>query len=260
MAAFKSSPEMPMTPSSLPLHAITFDVGDTLFYPGISRAEAVARVLHSYGYHNITLEHIKPLIPKMNEYLAALSNNDLSFNADEARAQAINIAKYQYLCQLLGIEADQAKTQEIACAIQEIYHQPHSWQLFPGTIETLETLKEQGLRLAIISNWTMNLEGLLQALNLAHFFDEIIVSTVVRLYKPQPEIFQLTTKRLKTEPNLCLHVGDSFKADVQGALAANFNAVLFDPNRTSRHGFTPTITTLPQLIPLLRETAVKATV
>jgi putative hydrolase of the HAD superfamily len=187
----------------------------------------------------------------MNSYLSALCDKDLSFNADETRAQAINTAKYQYLCGLLNIGAEQAEAQEIARAIQNVYNQPHSWRLFPGTIETLEALKERGIRLAIISNWTMNLEELLQALDLAHYFDAIIVSTVVHLYKPQPEIFHLTAKLLKVELSRCLHVGDSFKTDVQGALAAGFNAALFDPHSTSQHNFTPTITTLPQLIPLL---------
>jgi putative hydrolase of the HAD superfamily len=199
----------------------------------------------------MTLERVEPLIPRMNDYLIALCDRDISFNADETRAQAINTAKYQYLCELLNIGTEQAEAQEIARAIQNVYNQPHSWRLFPGTIETLEALKERGIRLAIISNWTMNLEGLLQALGLAHYFDAIVVSTVVHLYKPQPEIFHLAAKLLKAEPSQCLHVGDSFAADVQGALAAGFDAVLFDPHGTSQHNFTPTITALSQLIPLL---------
>jgi HAD superfamily hydrolase (TIGR01549 family) len=228
------------------IKAATFDVGDTLLRLGISRATAFAGVAQHYNY-DITPAQVEPLVPKMNAYLAKLIGNDLSFNADEVRAQAINIAKYEYLCKQLGITAN---CREIACAVQEVYNLSGSWQLIPKVLETLGALRDQGLRLAIISNWTKNLEGILQALGLSRYFKCIIVSTVVELYKPQPEIFHLAATKLGIEPYQCLHVGDSIDADVNGALAAGFKAVLFDPTgmNQNKNNAAPTITALPELL------------
>jgi putative hydrolase of the HAD superfamily len=225
------------------IKAVTFDVGDTLIYPAISRADAFAKVACSYG-HCIESAQVEPLVPRMNAYLAALTKRDSSFNADEVCAQAINIAKYEYLCEQLGITVNRT---EVACGVQEVYQMPDSWQLFDGATETLAALEGRGFRLAVISNWTQNLEEILQALGLSRYFDEIIVSTVVHLYKPQPEIFHLAAQRLGVEPCECLHVGDSVHADINGATSAGFRPVLFCPTGISRADPAPTITALSQL-------------
>jgi putative hydrolase of the HAD superfamily len=239
------------------IKAITFDVGDTLLRLRLPRAEAFARVARQYGY-DITPVQLEPLIPRMNAYLISLWGDDFSFEANETRAQAINIAKYEYLCELAGIDTNRTK---IARAVQELYHQSDAWELFPGTIETLTALKDRGLKLAVISNWTLTLESILEGVGIREYFSQVIVSTVVHLYKPQPEIFHLVAKTWGLQPNECLHVGDNLRTDIDGALAAGFNAVLFAPDGAGAGTSTgtdaekdrsaPTIAALPELLSLL---------
>jgi 2-haloalkanoic acid dehalogenase type II len=233
---------------SMTIKAITFDVGDTLIHPCISRAEAFVSVTPRHGYPDITQEQVEHWVPGMNAFLAQLIDNDISFNADETRAQAVNSAKYEYLCAQLGINTARS---EIARDVQRVYNLPSAWQLFPGSAETLAALKDQGFKLAIISNWTKNLENIVQGLGIALYFEQITVSTVVCLYKPQTEIFHMTAESLGVKPHQCLHVGDSLKADVRGAKAAGFEAVLFDHTDTNQHEYAPTITTLPELLSLV---------
>jgi len=46
--------------------------------------------------------------------------------------------------------------------------------------------------------------------------------------KPYPDMFQLAAKRLKLAPAQILHIGDSHRADVMGALAAGCQAAWLD--------------------------------
>jgi FMN phosphatase YigB (HAD superfamily) len=64
-------------------------------------------------------------------------------------------------------------------------------KLYPETLSTLKKLKEQGYKLAVISNWGMNLKDVLDHFKLTPYFDVIIGSEEVRVEKPNPKIFQI---------------------------------------------------------------------
>jgi putative hydrolase of the HAD superfamily len=65
------------------------------------------------------------------------------------------------------------------------------------------------------------------------FFSATIYSMDVGHAKPRPEIFAAAVETLGVAPHEILHVGDSERTDVRGALAAGFRAVRLD---VVRHG------------------------
>ena len=77
-------------------------------------------------------------------------------------------------------------------------------------------LREQKLRLAVVSNWDCSLPERLGQLGLLDWFDAVVSSAEAGV--PEPEPFLLALERLETAPERTLHVGDE-PADEQGARA-----------------------------------------
>jgi HAD superfamily hydrolase (TIGR01509 family) len=97
----------------------------------------------------------------------------------------------------------------------------------PPMIELVRELRARGVLIAALSNSEGHLEDLLVEIGLAPLFHTIVDSTRVGVAKPDPEIFAITLKRLGVSDGLVVHVGDSWAADVEGALAAGWNAIWY---------------------------------
>lgn len=89
----------------------------------------------------------------------------------------------------------------------------------PGAPETLERLRAQGLRLAVVANWDCALPGHLQGLGLDRLVDTVVTSARAGVPKPDPGIFELALRELGVRPERALHVGDE-PCDEEGARAA----------------------------------------
>ena len=64
------------------------------------------------------------------------------------------------------------------------------FQLFADVTPTLHRLKQQGMRLGLISNWQRGLKLFCEELGVAAYFDVIISSAEVKSEKADPRIFQ----------------------------------------------------------------------
>ncbi|MFI5398701.1 MAG: HAD-IA family hydrolase [Candidatus Binatia bacterium] len=103
-----------------------------------------------------------------------------------------------------------------------------SWELFSDVIPTLSGLRSRGLRLGIVSNFDSRLTTICEGLEIAHFFDAVVMSGRVGCAKPDPRIFLIALERMGANRAEALHVGDSQTLDVQGAHAAGLRAILID--------------------------------
>ena len=96
----------------------------------------------------------------------------------------------------------------------------------PGANSLLAELKQQGYKLAVISNGGHATRlTILQGLGFSHYFDEIISSELVGISKPNPEIFLHTSRQLDVAPQNCLFIGDHPINDIQGATQAGMKAL-----------------------------------
>ena len=92
----------------------------------------------------------------------------------------------------------------------------------------------------------------------ADCFKTVILSSKVRLRKPDPAIYLLSCRCIGSEPQNCAYVGDNPVRDVEGALDAGFGCmVLFeDAGTADREGKTPSrqptarIRSIPELMDL----------
>ncbi len=102
------------------------------------------------------------------------------------------------------------------------------WIVYPETIAVLNALQQHGISLGIISNFDSRIYAVLQALQLADYFQSITISTEVGAAKPDGQIFQAALVKSGCEANQAWHVGDSRKEDVAGAIAAGFRGIWVD--------------------------------
>ena len=113
-------------------------------------------------------------------------------------------------------------------AIEAAFARRSAWYVYPDVIPALDALRAAGVRLAVISNFVWGGPELIHDLELARHFEALIVSARVGFQKPHRGIFDHALKLMRVEPAAAVHVGDSYKADVQGARRAGIGAVLID--------------------------------
>lgn len=89
-----------------------------------------------------------------------------------------------------------------------------------GVLETLNKLKELGLKLAIGSS-SKNTKFILERVGLSSFFDEVVDGNMIKNSKPDPEVFLLAAKLIGLDPKDCGVVEDAY-AGVEAAKRGGF--------------------------------------
>lgn len=89
-----------------------------------------------------------------------------------------------------------------------------------GTIETLRTIRNAGIRTAVCSNWGWDLTEAVEACGLTGLFEVVVTSAQAGYRKPHGRIFNAVLERLELKADSVLFVGDTWSADIAGALSA----------------------------------------
>jgi len=126
-----------------------------------------------------------------------------------------------------------------------------SWALFPETLEALAALKNQGMTLAVISNFDSRLFTILQGLGVSSSFESIVISSRAGHAKPDPRIFHHALALHGTKAMEALHVGDSPDKDAAGARNAGLTGVLLDRKARINSNSFLRVQNLGELLPLI---------
>ena len=105
---------------------------------------------------------------------------------------------------------------------------PASWEALPEAQSVLRRLKNDNLKLGIISNFDWRLYRILDGLGLRDFFDTVTISSEAGYAKPAREIFATALASLKVDASEAAHIGDSIAMDVRGAQEAGLHPILID--------------------------------
>lgn len=107
---------------------------------------------------------------------------------------------------------------------------PIRYEKAPAATETLKILQSRGIRLGIVSNHTAAVRDALAGQGLTGYFDPIVISAEVDLYKPDPRILELASQGLGIPCTDCLYVGDH-PFDILCAHRAHMAAAWMPVNR-----------------------------
>ncbi|MEZ4793567.1 MAG: YjjG family noncanonical pyrimidine nucleotidase [Gelidibacter sp.] len=100
--------------------------------------------------------------------------------------------------------------------------------LFEDTIEILNYL-QPNYQLHIITNGFEEAQyRKMQVSNITHYFKTVTNAEKAGVKKPNPIIFDYALKQANAKPEESLMIGDSYEADVLGALEVGYDAIFFN--------------------------------
>lgn len=192
------------------IKAITFDVGHTLIEPVVPIGQVYAEVAAEHGFGRLSPAELEARFrAAFHAHGAVNTREDWVRIVDDTFAGLVSIPPSQTFFPVLF----------------EHFKRPEAWRVFDDILPTLAALEQRGLRLGVISNWDVRLRPLLTMLDLAKYFEVIVISCEAGHAKPDREIFEQAQKSFSLSPAELFHVGDSLEADVLGARAVGFGAV-----------------------------------
>jgi putative hydrolase of the HAD superfamily len=100
---------------------------------------------------------------------------------------------------------------------------------YPGAIETLETLRERGARLALLTNGGAETQrASVERYRLDRYFDCIVIEGEFGVGKPDERVFRHALAALSAMPEMAWMVGDNLEADIAPAVTLGLHTVWVD--------------------------------
>jgi putative hydrolase of the HAD superfamily len=213
-------------PRTIP-DTVLFDLGNTLMFAGspwepvLERAyRALAASLHSHGievdpatFHHQFEEHLEGYYRERNS----------------RQRETSTLTALASLLELKGLpEPSLDALREALDAMYAITEQ--NWQLEPDALPTLQMLKRDGYRMAIVSNAgdDQDVQQLVDRFGIRPFFELVLTSAACTWRKPNRAIFECALREMDVRPTQAVMVGDRLEADVLGANALGIYSIWID--------------------------------
>ncbi len=214
----------------MPVRAVLFDLGNTLWHipdpppQDAVRHETVRRILarlRSWG------------IEPSDEHRFLGRDIRLAITEADRRAYETDCVSPDFRTLVHNVAARRGLqlTPEQAEELWETWNLGGAFfgrRLFEDAIETIGELRGRGYQLACVTNRAFSGRGFvaeLEEVGLADKFDALSVSCDVGYMKPHRRIFEHALELLGTAPDEAVMVGDSLRADVEGARALGMTGV-----------------------------------
>ena len=206
---------MPDKPSRR-FDVILFDLGNTLMYSDCNWEEVIpemdAAFLRSLKANGVNLDGQdirRQMEARFAEFEAQKAGEFLEFNTA--------FILRSFLDDMGHAEVSDTVLRK---AIRDMYtvSQPH-WQLETDALPTLQSLREGGYHLGLISNAgdDQDVQALIDKVGIRSYFDIILTSAAQGIRKPNPRIFHQALQHWGAKPGRAAMVGDTLGADILGA-------------------------------------------
>ncbi len=127
---------------------------------------------------------------------------------------------------------------EVAFELFKTYYAEHDWvhsRLYDGVLETLQTLKNDGFKLACITNKTARFTNpLMETAGLAPYFDFIASGDTFSEMKPNPLPLLEVAKLFNVAPENAWMIGDSIN-DISAGKSAGFKTIAVSYGYAGQH-------------------------
>jgi putative hydrolase of the HAD superfamily len=214
----------------MPLKAVFFDLGDTLWHfpsmppPETIRGETMRRItklLNSWGYE-MTNER-------------RFIGRDIRYAIEEETSRAFHgdcvDPGYPGICQRIAVRHEMNLSEAQGSELWGTWNLGGAFlgrALYPDALPTLKWLRDRGFRLAAVTNRGYSgplFHEEVRELGLTDLFEHAVISCDVGYMKPHPQIFQVALELMDVEADEVAMVGDSLRADVEGAKTLGMTAI-----------------------------------
>jgi putative hydrolase of the HAD superfamily len=226
--------------------AVFFDAGETLVHPHPTFPDLFSKILIREG-HPVEAETIRERIHVVFDRFARAAEMNELWTTTPERSRAFWHDVYGIFFRELGI----ADANGLIDTVYAEFTDLANYALFEDVVPVLERLRDDGLRLGIISNFEEWLERLLDHLGVSTYFDVRVISGVEGMEKPDPRIFELAMSRAGVEADASVYVGDNPRFDIDPAAALGMLPVLIDRRERFPDAAGARITSLHELPSLL---------
>lgn len=232
----------------MPITTVFLDLYQTLAYFHPSRETRQDQVLRGYGFQ-VDFKKICWAYVQADHYYTLMGQEQpIHLRTPEDR-EKVYLHFQRLLLEKMGLVQALPLSEEMRRRYAEL---DRHFRLFPDAQPAVERLVEAGYRVGVITNVTDDPAEMLEEAGLKECFVAITASCVTGCEKPDPRIFRAALDALDADPKEAVHVGDQMLADVEGARSVGMNAVLLDRCDVQQGVYSPRITTLLDLAPLLR--------
>jgi putative hydrolase of the HAD superfamily len=204
--------------------AVLFDAAGTLMKPRNSVGESYASIAETYGMRVAPAE----LLRRFHECFDGAAPLAFPGAAPDNLAALEKEWWRRLVCRVFEPFGPFEQFQTYFDELFSHFARPESWELFPEVMETLRSLRDRGLQLAVVSNFDSRLRVILSGLAVAPWFDDIFISSAVGYAKPDRRIFDFVLQSRRLAAADVLHVGDSVTNDLDGAANAGIKGILVD--------------------------------
>lgn len=202
------------------IKAVLFDLGETLFTYGDVSVNGLfkegARL--TYDYLKEYLPPSRPMVPFWRYNLDHLFSIRWRYARSMVTHREFNcMALLDRKARGLRITLNDGQLEELA----GLWYKPLSdvAVIEDNLHETLGTLRDMGLRLAVLSNTFLPpgvLDGHLEKHKILDYFSTTIYSSETLVRKPNPQIYQFALDAMEIDGPEAIMVGDRLREDVRG--------------------------------------------
>ena len=210
--------------------AVFFDAANTLLYPYPSVGAVYAEVAARYGV-TTTAEAVQAAFRRAWSEVQA-TTDPVRYGVGEPDGRRFWNALVRATFAPIALPDD---FEAFFDELYWLFSQPTVWRLYPECLAVLQTLRQRGYTVGIISNWDIRLLDLLHGLGLITCVQHVSISAVVGWEKPHGNIFARALDAVGVTPARAVHVGDSLHADVHGARQAGMQPLWLRRDGEARH-------------------------
>jgi putative hydrolase of the HAD superfamily len=161
--------------------------------------------------------------------------------------------RYKNLLENLGLDAGPAQVRSVEA--MELTLRRQAAKLYPGTFDVLKILRQEKVRLGLLTNCTPVWADILSHLGLIHLFHAVNLSCDHGLAKPDRRFFGSILEKLGTLPEETAYVGDGGDQELEMATEMGMTSIYIDQMpKMLRHGepgpFVHRIAGIKDLLPL----------
>jgi HAD superfamily hydrolase (TIGR01549 family) len=229
--------------------AVLIDLDDTLFDHraaarlALQSAAACDPAFHGVDFDVLDRRH-RAILEDLHRRVL-----DGSMSVDEARTLRFRTLIEEHAGESDAV--DPARLDRITVEYRRTYQS--KWVCLPGARELAAELKRRSALIAIVTNNIVSEQvAKLERLNLRPFVDALVVSEAVGASKPSSRIFEHALSELGVHASEAVMVGDSWTADIEGALSSGIRAVWFNPGGAPRPAGHPDVEEIASLGPAER--------
>jgi putative hydrolase of the HAD superfamily len=202
---------------------LMWDFGHTLSNHGWVWSNSLAQAINqAHPKKNLSGEIIKPLVAKGFPWHTPEIAHDHIKTAD---AWWLELMKPVFVRVFEAIKIPESEFEDLIQATRQECLDPNRWKLYEDVIPTLEKLSELGWKHVILSNHYPELEGVIEKLEIRHFFEHVFTSGIVGFEKPNPRFFDYALSRIGAE-NQIIMIGDNPDHDIEGAAQFGIPGIL----------------------------------